>query len=343
MNPIDIRSDTVTKPSKQMLEAMMNSSLGDDVFGEDETVNNLQKKCALISGKEKSLFVPSGCMANQLAIKSHTNPGDEVICEAESHIFNYETAAPSIISNVQMVTVPGDNGVLDIDKIKKYVRTSEYYFPKTRLICLENTHNRAGGVIQPIKKIKEISEFAGEMNLRLHLDGARIFNAYVETGITVKEYASYFDSISFCFSKGLGCPVGSILCGDKEFIDKAHKWRKILGGGMRQVGVLAGAALYALDNNIERLKEDNDKADYFAKEVSKINGIKVELDVVHTNIVIFSTDKILKKDLIVRLEKNGVLISSGSYDNLRAVFHKDVSTDEVGMSLVVIRNLFNEL
>ena len=343
MNPIDIRSDTVTKPSKQMLEAMMNSSLGDDVFGEDETVNNLQKKCALISGKEKSLFVPSGCMANQLAIKSHTNPGDEVICEAESHIFNYETAAPSIISNVQMVTVPGYNGVMDIDKIKKYVRTSEYYFPKTRLICLENTHNRAGGVIQPIKKIKEISEFAGEMNLRLHLDGARIFNAYVETGITVKEYASYFDSISFCFSKGLGCPVGSILCGDKEFIDTAHKWRKILGGGMRQVGVLAGAALYALDNNIERLKEDNDKADYFAKEVSKINGIKVELDVVHTNIVIFSTDKILKKDLIGRLKKNGVLISSGSYDNLRAVFHKDVSMDEVGMSLVVIRNLFNEL
>lgn len=343
MNLIDIRSDTVTKPSKRMLEAMMNSTLGDDVFGEDATVNNLQENCASISGKEKSLFVPSGCMANQLAIKSHTNPGDEVICEAESHIFNYETAAPSIISNVQMVTVPGDNGVLDVNKIKKYVRTSEYYFPKTKLICLENTHNRAGGVIQPIEKIKEISKYAREVNLRLHLDGARIFNAYVETGITVNEYASYFNSISFCFSKGLGCPVGSILCGDTEFINTAHKWRKILGGGMRQAGILAGAALYALDNNIERLKEDNNKADYFAKKISKINGVNVDIETVHTNIVIFKTDKILKKVLIERLKENGVLISSGSYDNLRAVFHKDVSMKEVDMSLEVIRNLFKEL
>ena len=343
MNLIDIRSDTVTKPSKRMLEAMMNSPLGDDVYGEDTTVNKLQEKCALISGKEKSLFVPSGCMANQLAIKSHTNSGDEVICEAESHIFNYETAAPSVISNVQMVTVLGENGVLDIEKIKKYVRTSEYYFPKTSLICLENTHNRAGGVIQPIENIKEISEYAREMNLRMHLDGARIFNAYVETGIMAKEYAFYFDSISFCFSKGLGCPVGSILCGDEEFIDTAHKWRKILGGGMRQAGVLAGAALYALDNNIERLKGDNDKAEYFGREISKINGIQVDLETVHTNIVIFSTDKIKKKDLIERLKVKGVLISSGSYDNLRAVFHKDVSMEEVDMSLDAIRNLFKEL
>ncbi len=343
MNIIDIRSDTVTKPSKHMLEAMMNSPLGDDVFGEDATVNKMQEKCSIITGKEKSLFVPSGCMANQLAIKSHTNSGDEVICEAESHIFNYETAAPSVISNVQMVTVPGNNGVLDIDKVKKYVRTSEYYFPKTKLICLENTHNRAGGIIQPIEKIKEISKYGRETNLRLHLDGARIFNAYVETGITVKEYASYFDSISFCFSKGLGCPVGSVLCGDEEFIDKAHKWRKILGGGMRQAGVLAGAALYALDNNIVRLKEDNDKADYFAKEISKINGIKVDLENVQTNIVIFSTEKILKNELIERLKEKGVLISSGSYDNLRAVFHKDVNMEEVDTSLDVIRNLFKEL
>ena len=193
------------------------------------------------------------------------------------------------------------------------------------------------------QKIKEISKYGRETNLRLHLDGARIFNAYVETGIMVKEYASYFDSISFCFSKGLGCPVGSVLCGDEEFIDKAHKWRKILGGGMRQAGVLAGAALYALDNNIVRLKEDNDKADYFAKEISKINGIKVDLENVQTNIVIFSTEKILKNELIERLKEKGVLISSGSYDNLRAVFHKDVNMEEVDTSLDVIRNLFKEL
>ena len=340
MNIIDIRSDTITKPSKQMLNAMMNSPLGDDVYGEDTTVNELQDRCAEITGKEKALFVPSGCMANQLAMKSHTSPGDEVICEAESHIFNYETAAPSVISNVQMVTVPGKNGVLKIDDITKYVRTDEYYFPRTRLISLESTHNRAGGVIQPIGIIKDISEFAREKKIRLHLDGARIFNAYVKTGITVKEYASYFDSIAFCFSKGLGCPVGSILCGDEEFIKTAHKWRKILGGGMRQAGILAGAALYALDNNLERLKEDNEKAAYFAKEISCINGISVDLETVQTNIVVFYTSKFSKLDLIGQMRKKGVLISSGSYDNLRAVFHMDVSKEEVGKAVDVMRNIF---
>jgi len=340
METIDIRSDTITKPSKQMLDAMMNSPLGDDVYGEDTTVNKLQERCADITGKEKALFVPSGCMANQLAIKSHTNPGDEVICEAESHIFNYETAAPSVISNVQMVTVHGKNGVLKVDDITKYIRTDEYYFPRTSLVCLENTHNRAGGAIQPIEIIIDISEFAREKKIRLHLDGARIFNAYVKTGITVKEYASYFDSIAFCFSKGLGCPVGSILCGDEEFIRTAHKWRKILGGGMRQAGILAGAALYSLDNNIERLKEDNEKAAYFAEEISCINGISVDIETVHTNIVIFSTSKFGKIDLIDQMRKIGVLISSGSYDNLRAVFHMDVSKEEVEKAVDVMRSIF---
>ena len=189
-------------------------------------------------------------MANQLAVKSHTQQGDEVICESECHIFNYETAAPAVISNVQMMTVKGENGVMQLDEIKKFVRTKEYYFPRTRLICLENTHNRAGGVIQPIEVIKEISEFARKNDIRMHMDGARIYNASVETGISVKEYASYFDSISFCFSKGLGAPVGSILCGTEEFISIAHRWRKIIGGGMRQAGILAAAALYALNTPI---------------------------------------------------------------------------------------------
>jgi threonine aldolase len=324
-----------------MLQVMMNSPVGDDVFGEDETVTRLQEECAKITGKEKSLFVPSGCMANQLAIKSHTNPGDEVICEAESHIFNYETAAPSVISNVQMMIVPGENGILDVEKIRKYIRTSEYYFPRTRLISLENTHNRAGGVIQPIEKIKKISEFAKENNLRLHLDGARIFNAYVETKIMVKEYASYFDSIAFCFSKGLGCPVGSVLCGGENFIDTAHKWRKILGGGMRQAGILAGAALYALDNNIERLIEDHQKADYFSKEISKMNGVRIDLDTVQTNIVVFSAEKFTKNYMIEQLKEKGVLISSGSYDNLRVVFHKDVSKEDVEIAVGELKSLFN--
>jgi threonine aldolase len=340
MQYIDLRSDTVTKPSPAMRQAMLNAEVGDDVFGEDPTINNLQIKCAEITGKEKTLYVPSGCMANQLAVKSHTQPGDEVICESECHIFNYETAAPAVISNVQMMTVKGENGVMQLDEINKFVRTKEYYFPRTRLICIENTHNRAGGVIHPVNVIKEISEFARNNGIKMHMDGARIFNAVVETGISVKEYASYFDSISFCFSKGLGAPVGSILCGSSEFITIAHKWRKIIGGGMRQAGILASAALYALENNITRLKEDHQKAKYFAEEISGIKEININLDLVHTNIVIFSNAKYSKSELISKLKEKGVLISAGSFDNLRAVFHLDVSMEEVQKAVKIFKELF---
>lgn len=340
MKYIDLRSDTVTKPTPAMREAMFKAEVGDDVFGEDPTVNKLQEKCAEISGKEKALYVPSGCMANQLAVKSHTLQGDEVICESECHIFNYETAAPAVISNVQMMTVKGEYGVMQLDEIKKFVRTKEYYFPRTRLICLENTHNRAGGVIQPIEVIKEISEFARKNDIRMHMDGARIYNASVETGISVKEYASYFDSISFCFSKGLGAPVGSILCGSAEFIAIAHKWRKIIGGGMRQAGILAAAALYALENHTERLKEDNQKAKYFANEISQINEVALNLDKVHTNIVIFANSKYPKSELISKLKEKGVLISAGSFENLRAVFHLDVTKEEVEDAVKIFKELF---
>ncbi len=333
MTYVDLRSDTVTKPTKAMLEAMLTAKVGDDVFGEDETVNELQRKCSEITGKEHALFVPTGVMGNQLAIKCHTRPGDEVIVESESHILNYETGAAAVISNVQLLPVQGETGIINTEEIKKYVRTPEYYFPVTRLICLENTHNRAGGVIQPIEIIKDISEFAKVNKIKLHLDGARIFNACVETGINIKEYAGYFDSISFCLSKGLGCPVGSILCGDKDFIDMAVKWRKILGGGMRQVGILAAAGIYALNNNVDRLKQDNDRAKFFADEISRLDGVKVDLKTVQTNIVIFKHEKKSKNDFINELKEKGVLISSGSYDNMRAVFHLDVSEDDVRMAL----------
>lgn len=328
MKVIDLRSDTVTKPSKGMREAIFNAKVGDDVFGEDPTVIKLQEKCAEISGKEAALYVTTGCLGNQLAIKGHTKQGDEVICESEAHIFHYETAAPSIISNVQLHTVRGTNGVMNPDDVKNAIRSSEYYFPKTTLICLENTHNRAGGTIQPIDNIKEIYTFAKENGIKVHIDGARIFNASVETGISLKEYAKYCDSISFCFSKGLGAPVGSVLCGNKDFIEIAHKWRKILGGGMRQSGIIAAGALYALENNVERLKEDHKKARYFAEEISRIDGFKVNLENVQTNIVVFSYSKMNKKEFIALLESCGVRVSSGSYDNIRAVFHLDVSMNE---------------
>lgn len=340
---IDLRSDTVTKPSPEMRKAMMNADVGDDVFGEDPTVNALQKKCAELTGKESALFVPSGCMANQLAIKSQTNPSDEIILESESHILNYETAGPSFISGVQVLSVKGEKGILKADVIKKYIRPDAYYFPRTALITVENTHNRAGGVIYPIEEIKKISKLAMNEKIRTHFDGARIFNAYVETGISVKEYSSYFDSISFCFSKGLGAPVGSILCSDAETISKAHKFRKILGGGMRQAGILAAAAVYALDNNVERLREDHKKAKYFAENISKLNGIEVDISTVQTNIVIF---ELRRPDMTIgdfkeKLKSNGVLISDGSYGNLRAVFHLDVNDSDSEKAIEIFKQALN--
>jgi len=321
-----------------MLEAMIRAETGDDVFGEDPTVNKLQDMCAGLSGKEASLFVTSGVLGNQLAIKSHTDPGDEVIVESESHILNYETGAPAVISSVQLLPVQGINGIMSLEDVEKHIRSSEYYFPRTRLICLENTHNRAGGVILPIDYISDISKLARRYNILTHLDGARIFNAFVETGITLKEYASHFDSVSFCFSKGLGCPVGSILCGDREFIERARKWRKILGGGMRQVGILAAAGIYALENNITRLKQDHNKAMIFAGELAAIERIKINQENAQTNIVIFSLKDTPKKDFLDEMKSRGVLLSSGSYENIRAVFHMDVTEEETVLAIEKIRS-----
>ncbi|MCB0728681.1 MAG: low-specificity L-threonine aldolase [Ignavibacteriae bacterium] len=342
MKIIDLRSDTLTKPTKAMMEAIMNAEVGDDVFEEDPTVNELQDMCSMITGMDAALFVPTGVMGNQLAIKCHTQPGDEVIVESESHILNYETAAPSVISNVQLLPVKGNMGIMNVEDIAKVVRTSEYYFPVTRLICLENTHNREGGVIQPIDTIKETAEFAKLNNIKLHLDGARIFNAIAETGISLKDYADHFDSISFCFSKGLGSPVGSIVCGNKNFIEHARKWRKILGGGMRQVGILAAAALFALKNNVNRLKEDNENAKYFAEEISNIKGIELDLKTVQTNIVVFSCTEFSKAEFMLRAKEKGLIISSGSYEKMRVVFYMGVDRNDADAAVKIIRQILKE-
>lgn len=341
MNYIDLRSDTVTKPSKAMREAIAKAEVGDDVYGEDPTVNKLQKKCTELTGKEAALYVSSGCMANQLAVKSQTDPGDEIIVEKESHILNYETAAPAFISNVQVFPVQGSNGVYTAEQIKKHIRPKAYYFPKTALISLENTHNRAGGTIFPIDEIKRIRDLAQSEGIRIHIDGARIFNAYVETGIPVKEYAEHSDTISFCFSKGLGAPVGSILCSDAETIARAHKFRKIIGGGMRQAGVIAAGALYALENNVERLKEDHKNAKFFAQKISKLKDIEIDLSTVQTNILIFrlKRDEKAVNKLKQDLKEKGVLISDGSYGSLRVVFHLDVSTEQAEEAAAVFKSL----
>jgi threonine aldolase len=341
MEMIDLRSDTVTKPSLKMREAMLTAEVGDDVYGEDPTVNRLQKRVAEILGKESALFVPSGVMANQLAIKTQTQPGDEVIVEGDSHIFNFETAGAAFLSNVQLFTVKGNRGILKADQIAQAIRSAIYYNPKTSLVCLENTHNKAGGTIYPLEEIQKIHDLARNKKLALHLDGARLWNASVATGIPPKEYARYFDTVSVCFSKGLGAPVGSALVGSHEKIESARKYRKIFGGGMRQVGILAAGALYALDHNVERLKEDHEKAKWLAKELSTIPGINLDLNFVQTNIIIFSINGRPEsvEELISMLKAKGVLISEMGISTLRAVTHLDVSVDQIKKASATIKSL----
>lgn len=328
---IDLRSDTVTKPSQGMREAMASAEVGDDVFGEDPTVNRLQERLAKLLGKEAALFVPSGVMANQLAIKSQTLPGDEIIVEEGSHIFNYETGAPALISNVQLHTIEGTRGILTRAHVEPAVRSKEYHQPRTSLLCLENTHNRAGGTIYPIGEIKRLRDFTRKQGILMHLDGARIWNAWVATGVQPKEYAKYFDTVSVCFSKGLGAPVGSAISGTKELIQKARKFRKMLGGGMRQAGVLAAAALYALDHNVERLQEDHEKAQFFAQQIKNVRGFHIDLPSVQTNIVIIDITKTGKKpaDILSRLKSRKVLLTEMTNTKIRAVMHLDVTQDQV--------------
>lgn len=339
---IDLRSDTVTRPSSAMRMAMAQAEVGDDVFGEDPTVNLLQTTVAALLGKEQALFVPSGCMSNQLALKAHTEMGDEVIMEQDAHMFNYETAAPSVMSAVQVKTIAGIRGVFTAEELPPHIRPVSYYMPRTRVICLENTHNRAGGTIYPLEEIKKISAFCRDKGIMFHLDGARLWNASVATGIPVEEWARYFDSVSVCFSKGLGAPVGSALCGTKEFVTRAHKWRKVFGGGMRQAGILAAGALYAVQNNIPRLKEDHEKAAFLADALSDIPSITIDRECVQTNIILVDVEKTGKTPqvFIKAAKERGVMISGGTFTKFRMVTHMDVSFDQVKDAARILRELF---
>ncbi|MDI6767230.1 MAG: low-specificity L-threonine aldolase [Bacteroidota bacterium] len=342
MQFIDLRSDTVTKPSTAMREAMLNAEVGDDVYGEDPTVNKLQRRIAEIFGKEASLFVPSGTMGNEICIKVHTQPGDEIIVDQDSHIFIYETAAPSLLAGVQMMPIAGINGVMTADQIKMAIRPSAYYLPRTKLICIENTHGRSSGSIFPLDEIERIHDIAQGTNLKMHLDGARLWNASVETGIPFNTYGKYFDSISVCFSKGLGAPIGSIIIGSKTFIEEATRYRKIFGGGMRQVGILAAAALYAIDHNIERLREDHQKARYFAQELSHLEQIEINMNQVQTNMVIGNISKTGESqfEVLELLKVHGVLLTPERHSSIRAVMHLDVSMQQVDQAVKVFQTLF---
>ncbi len=340
---IDLRSDTVTRPSPAMREAMMKAEVGDDVFGEDPTVNQLQQKVAEILGKEAALYVPSGTQANQICIKVHTQPGDEVIMEKGCHLFNYETGALALLSGIQPHVVEGVRGVLQVADIKKALRPKLYYMPRSALVAIENTHNRAGGTIYPLDTIKEIHDLTRTEKMGLHLDGARLWNACVETGIAPKEYASYFDSVSVCLSKGLGAPVGSVIAGSKEFVERARKFRKIFGGGMRQAGILAAAGIYALDHNRERLKEDHAKMKYLAAEVAKIPSLGVDMEAVQTNIILIGIEKTGKtpEEVLALMKARGVLLTLGNWMSVRAVTHLDVSMDQVKRAVSVFHELFD--
>ena len=333
---IDLRSDTITKPTQEMREAMAKAIVGDDVYGEDPTVNELEKTAAELVGKESALFVASGTMGNQVAILSHTERGDEVIVDTAAHIAIYEVGAPAMFAGVQLRLV--DNLLLGntIDKIKSAYREEGIHYPVTRLVCLENTFNSGGGTIMPAEKMREAYQLAKDLNLKLHLDGARIFNAAVACQCDVKEFTKYCDSVMFCLSKGLGAPVGSILAGDQEFIKRARKYRKAMGGGMRQAGILAAAGLVAL-KSIDHLTEDHSNARLLAEGLSQIQGIKVDLERVQTNMVYVEVNDAAA--FISELEKNGVKANAVAANAVRFVTSREVTREDIEKVIQIVSRI----
>jgi len=343
MKYIDLRSDTVTKPSPAMREVINSAVVGDDVFGDDPTVNKLQDTVATLFGREAGLFVPSGSMGNLISVKTHTVPGDEIICEESCHVLNYEAGSFAAVGGLVAHTFRGKHGVFTCDEIKPYIKKLSLHTPATKVIALENTHNHAGGTVFPLDEIKKIHKLAKENDIKMHLDGARIWNAHIATGIAFSEYAKYFDSISCCFSKGLGAPIGSMIIGDTDFIDKARRFRKMFGGAMRQVGIIASAALYGVENNIPRMADDHKNANHLAQELAQIKGIDIDLESVQSNIVIMniaSTGKIVA-DVLNALKSENVLAVQFGSTKIRCVTHLDVSSDNIHIAIEKFKQVFD--
>jgi len=321
---IDLRSDTVTKPTKGMLDAMMTANVGDDVYKEDESVNALEAKIAKMFGKDQALFFPTGTMANQAAIKLHTQPGDQVICDKYAHIFNYEGGGASFNSGVSCKLLDGNRGMFTAQQVVEAINPPDFYHsPLTTLVEIENTTNKGGGACWDFEEIKKIRKVCDDHDLGLHLDGARLWNALIEKNETALDYGSQFDTISVCLSKGLGCPVGSVLVGNNELMEKAIRIRKIFGGGMRQAGFLAAAGIYALDNQFDRLAEDNNKAKFLGDLLSKQDYIK-KVEPVETNIVIFElNDKFSDEEFNAKMSKHSIRLSDMGQGKKRIVTHHD--------------------
>lgn len=336
---IDLRSDTVTKPTKEMLEAMFNAEVGDDVFGEDPTVNALEVKAANLFGMESALYCPSGTQTNQIGIKLHTRPGDEVICESTSHVYRFEGGGISFNSGSSIRLINGDYGKIKASQIEAEINPDDIHTPRTSLVSLENTTNKGGGSCYDFKDIKAIAQVCKSNKLKLHLDGARLFNALVETDESALDYGNIFDSISICLSKGMGAPVGSLLLGDKDFIKEGKRYRKLMGGAMRQAGFLAAAGIYALDNNIDRLREDHKKAKHLETVLEKQNYVK-KVFPVSTNICIFELrEGITSKDFVERMFEKGIKVIAFGPQLIRLVTHLDFTDEMLDTTIKILKEM----
>ena len=339
---IDLRSDTVTRPTPAMRAFIAAAEVGDDVWSEDPTINKLEDKVAAYLGKEAAMYVPSGTMSNQCGIKAHTQPGDELLCEETNHIYVWEAGAPAALSGVTCRTFKGDYGVLDVSQLQDMIRPANDHYVRTRLVCLENTHNRGGGRVFPLAKVAAISKWARANGLLMHLDGARLWNAIIASGISGREWASHFDSVSVCFSKGLGAPIGSCLVGSKEFIARAKRVRKLFGGGMRQGGMAAAGALFAFENNIDRLADDHRNAQVIARSIAETSALRLDPLTVETNLIWFEVDSAFgtAKDVQSRLREHGVLVNASAPQFGRACTHLDVSAAQAERAADAIRKAF---
>ncbi len=337
----DLRSDTITRPSPAMLEAMVQAPVGDDVLGDDPTVNRLQEHMARLLNKPAALFVPSGTMANQMAIRTVCEPGDEIIVDETTHCLNYESGAPAALSGVNIRTVCGRRGVFTPRQVEQACRAQGIHFARSRMVVIENTNNRGGGTVWPLDDVRAVAQAAHARGLHVHLDGARLWNASVASGHALATCAACVDSVSLCFSKGLGAPVGSILVGDEQFIERARRFRKMFGGAMRQAGLLAGAALYAVEHNVERLAEDHANARLLAEALAEMPGISIDPATVETNIVIFEIDPALgtSGEFASRLDALGVRMLPEMPTRVRAVTHLDVSREQIEQAIAVLRQV----
>tara|TARA_B100000482_G_scaffold107260_1_gene77351 strand:- start:6213 stop:7262 length:1050 start_codon:yes stop_codon:yes gene_type:complete len=341
---VDLRSDTVTQPTSEMRKIMSSAIVGDDVLGDDSTVNELQEYIARILGKEAALFVPSGTMSNAIAIKSQTKPGDEIVTHKKSHIYLYEGGGYASLAGCSVSLVGGDKGIMSPGDVKSAIRKSEgsqSHYPNCSLICVENTANMGGGSLYPIDVLDSICQIAHDNNCRAHLDGARLFNATVASNISPDRMVKNFDTISICLSKGLGSPVGSLLVGDSETIAEAHRWRKIFGGGMRQSGILAAAGLYALKNNIDRLHEDHSRAFKLAKSVNSMNGFEVDISSVQSNMAYITCQNKSASTVVSELGNLGIDVLSINEDVVRAVTHLHITDEDISRTIDAFKTISN--